>query len=161
MVKLRVAGQQGFTLIELLVVMGIIVTLVGISSINFARPQSVASLTTTVSQVVADIKSQQLLAMNGDQGSTVTQQAQGIVFNSGAYILFAGATYSVNDTNNYVVDAGNGVTITTTLPSNTVQFDKGTGAVVGYVNGSNTITLTTSSGSAIITLNKFGAVVVN
>lgn len=161
MSRLRAAGQQGFTLIELLVVMGITISLVAISSINFARPQTVTSFNTTVSSLVADLKSQQLLAMNGDEGSTTTQQVQGIVFASASYTLFAGTTFSASDVNNYTVNSGKGVKIVTTLPGNTVRFDKGTGAVVGYVSGSDKITITTDEDTAILTINKFGAVVVN
>jgi len=157
-------NQAGFTLTELLVVMGIITVLFALSTVGLGKTQSVVSTSTTVDTLLADIKSQQLLAMAGGVGnpSNTTAQSQGIYVQSNQYTLYAGSTFNAGDSNNYVVAAGQNISFSTTFSGGKVLFNKGAGDVSGFVNGSNTITITSStSGSKTITINRLGATSVN
>lgn len=154
--------QGGFTLIEALVVLMIMAVLFGLVSANLGSPQATGSLDSAVEGLVADLKGQQVLAMAGDQGSTTTQQPQGVRFAAGTYTLFAGSTFNAGDANNYVASPTSDITLSTTLPSAQIIFNKGTGDVAGFVSGSNTITLSRSGvTSKVITINRFGTVTVN
>lgn len=154
-------NQRGFTLVELLIVLVILSVLLALTTVNLARPQTTSSLDGAVNTLVADIKSQQMLAMSGDQGSTTSQQPQGLYLQPSSYTLFAGSTYSAGDTNNFVINTGQGITLATTFPSTGLIFNKGTGDVNGFVNGSNTITLSFNGTSKVVTVSRFGAVTVN
>jgi prepilin-type N-terminal cleavage/methylation domain-containing protein len=154
--------ERGFTLIELLVVIGLVSILVGLSFVNLGRPQASTSLATSADTLVSDIKSQQLLAMAGDQGGVTTEQPHGVYVQAGQYILFAGSVYSSSDTNNFTVTLDPNLTIATTFSSTQVVFLKGTGEVQSFVNGSNTITLSSPAlgTTKTITIDRFGAIVI-
>jgi len=157
-------NQAGFTLTELLVVLAIITILFALSTIGLGKTQSVVTTSTTVDTLLADIKSQQLLAMAGGIGNTANTaaQQQGVYVQSNQYTLYAGTTFNVGDTNNYVVPAGQNISFSTTFSGGKVLFNKGAGDVSGFVNGSNTITVTSSTGgSKTITINRLGATSVN
>jgi len=155
----RLHRQTGFTLVELMVSVVIIAILFALTSINLGQPQSNITVNTATDQLLNDLKTQQLLAMVGDQGTASTQQPHGILIQSNSYTLFSSATYNAGDTNNFIVTLGNGVTLTTTLPTSQVVFTKGSGDVTGFVNGSNTITIVGATGGVthIITIGRFGA----
>ena len=154
---------RGFTIIELLVVMGLIAILFGMSTINLIRPQNVASLNGASDTLVADIKSQQLLSMSGDPGTTATSQPHGLYIEGDQYTVFAANTYSAAESSNFVIKLDTGLALSTTFPSSQLIFSKVSGEVSGFTAGSNTITLTNtaSSDSRVITVNRFGALAVN
>ncbi|HWT55736.1 MAG TPA: type II secretion system protein [Candidatus Microsaccharimonas sp.] len=152
--------QSGFTLVELLVVMTIILILFGLSTVALGQPQNTTSSLDTVDTLLNDLKTQQLAAMSGAVGSGSSQQAAGVYVQSNQYTLFTGSSYSAGDAYNYVFTAPNGVSFRTTFPSGTVLFNKGDGSVSGFTAGSNTITVTTSAGSKVITITRFGAITV-
>ena len=153
--------RNGFTLIEALVVITIIVILFAMSAVNLSRPQETANITTTLDTVLADIKNQQILAMSGDEGGTTSAQPQGLLFQSNNFILFAGSSFVPADPNNFTESLGTGITLSTTLPVNTLIFVKGTGEVQGFTSGSNTITLAGAHSSHTITVSRFGATTIN
>lgn len=156
---MRLRNQQsGFTLVELLVVMTILLILFGLSTVALGQPQATTSSQDTVSTLVNDLKTQQLAAMSGTVGSASSQQPTGIYIQSNQYTLFTGSVYNAGDSYNYVFTAPTGVSFSATFPSSTVLFSKGDGAVSGFTAGSNTITITTSSGSKLITITRFGAI---
>jgi prepilin-type N-terminal cleavage/methylation domain-containing protein len=157
------SNTKGFTLIELLVVMGLMAVLFGLSAINLIRPQNVASLNGTSDTLVADIKSQQLLAVAGDPGTATTAQAHGLYVQSGQYTVFAATTYSAAEASNFVIKLDTSLSLSTTFPSSQVIFSKGSGEVQGFTAGNNTITLANaaSGDSRVLTINRFGAVTVN
>lgn len=161
MITRATTDQKGFTLVELLVVLTILSILLALTTVNLSRPQTTSSLDGAVNSLVADIKSQQMLAMSGDQGSTTSQQPQGLYLQSGSYTLFAGSTYSAGDGNNFAINPGQGIALATTFPGTSLIFNKGTGEVNGFVNGSNTITLSFNGSSKVVTVSRFGAVTVN
>ncbi len=153
--------EAGFTLVEVLIVMGILIVLLGISLVNLGRPQAAANSNTTVQTLVADLKSQQLAAMSGGTGGTSSAQPYGIYVQGAQFTLFTGSSYSAGDPNNFVESAASGVALSTTLPSSTVIFQKGSGDVQGFVNGSNTITLTGKDGTHTVTIGRYGGVAYN
>lgn len=155
-------AQSGFTLVEMLVVLFIIVILLGFSMVNLGGSQSSASINTTIDTLLSDLKSQQMLAMAGGKGGAASAQAHGLHIEANTYTLFAGTSYNGSDSNNFVVNAGNNITFTTTLPSAQIVFAKGDGSVTGFTNGSNTVTIRgLGTASRTITINRFGATTVN
>lgn len=153
--------SNGFTLIEILIVMVIVLLLFSLSFINIGKPQESTNLATVSDTLVADIKTQQILAMSGGKGSATTAQPYGVYIQSNQYTLFAGSTYSSSDPNNFTETLPAGITIGTTFPSSQLILDKGTGEVQSFTAGSNTITLTTAHNTRVITVGRFGAVTVN
>jgi prepilin-type N-terminal cleavage/methylation domain-containing protein len=153
--------QGGFTLIELLITLVIVAVLFGVSSINLGKSQQTANITATVDVLLADIKSQQSLAMFGGLGGTATAQSHGIYVQPKFYTLFPGTTYSAVNPNNFVISIPNSLSLSTTLPSTETTFTKGSGEVLGYVGGSDTITVTGLGSSRTFTINRFGAVGIN
>lgn len=155
--------MKGFSLLELMVVMGLIAILTALTVTNLIRPQTSASLDGVVNTLASDIKSQQLKAMVGDSLSATSAQEHGLRIQPTNYTLFKGASYSGGDTDNFTLQQGSDITLSTTLPSSVLIFTKAAGEVSGFVNGSNTITVTNSvSGQAkVLTINRYGAVSVN
>jgi prepilin-type N-terminal cleavage/methylation domain-containing protein len=152
---------QGFTLIEVLLVMGILAVLGGLTTMNLIQPQKTVSLDGTLAAVVADLKSQQIKAMGGDEVSGSTAQPHGIYVQSDRYTLFKGTTYSAVDTDNFVVMMDAGTTLATTnMPSGQMTFTKGTGAVTSFTSAP-TITVSSGGSSKIITINRHGVVSIN
>lgn len=160
MARYQPLNTRGFTLIELLVVLGIITVLFGLASINLVRPQNRASVQGIADTLVADIKSQQLLSMVGEDGQTASPLAHGIYMTNTQYTLFAGEAYSGSNANNFVVTLDSDVRMTTTFASSQVIFAAGDGAVQSYTAGSNSITLanTSSGDQKMITIGRYGAV---
>lgn len=152
--------ESGFTLIELLVVVAIIAVLFVLSTVNLGHAQTTASVTSATNTMISDLRNQQILAMEGDVGSTSSQQPHGLYIQSTSYTLFADASYSSSDPSNYTVSTSP-VTLSTTFPSNQVVFNVGDGSVNNYTSGDNTITLSGSGSSQTITINRFGATAVN
>jgi hypothetical protein len=140
--------------------MGVILVLFGLSTVALGQPQAITNSSDTLDTLVNDLKTQQLAAMVGTTGSGTSQQPAGIYVQSNQYTLFTGSSYSAGNSYNYVFTAPTGVSFSTTLPSGIVLFNKGDGSVSGFTAGSNTITITTSSGSKVITITRFGAVTV-
>jgi prepilin-type N-terminal cleavage/methylation domain-containing protein len=157
----RQGRAAGFTLVELLLVMGLMGVLLALTTIALVRPQSSASITSTVSGLVADLKAQQLKAMVGDSGTVATAQPHGVRIESAQYTLFKGSSYSGADAENFVVAVPDGVTLSF-APANII-FVKGTGEVTGFPLASDTITITSavSGESKQIVFNRYGALTVN
>jgi prepilin-type N-terminal cleavage/methylation domain-containing protein len=153
-------NQAGFTLVEMLVVIGIIAVLFALSAVNLGASQSSTSVATTTDTLLSDLRSQQLLAMSGGEGSANAQQPQGVYFQPNSYTLFADPTYSSSDPSNYTVNVGANQ-ISTTFSSDQVVFEKGSGEVTSFSSGSNTITVSGSTDSETIIINRFGATSVN
>ena len=152
--------EKGFTLVEIMITTAILVALCALTLINLGKPQTTASLSGAVDMLVADLRSQQQLAMSGDSGSTSSQQPQGLRLESGQYTLFAGSSYNGADTNNYTAELGDGISLSTTFPGSTILFDKSSGEVNGFSAGNNTITIQKNGDSKTITINRFGTVTV-
>jgi len=101
--NVSVNPKRGFTLIEVMLVMAIFSLLMGFVTINLLRPQNKASVDSLSTQLIADIKQQQLKAMVGDSEGQATSQQFGVYFESDGYTLFRGSSYSASEASNFEV----------------------------------------------------------
>jgi prepilin-type N-terminal cleavage/methylation domain-containing protein len=151
----------GFTLIELLVVMGILALLFSLGTASLSNLIPSTSVSTVTQGLVAELQSQQLKAMLGDTGGDNVPNEHGIYFTNSGYVLFKGGVYQDNDPHNLVVDYGDELTFSTSFPSATVVFSKGSGEVVGMAVAQRTINIYSSvtNHAGAITLNPYGVVI--
>lgn len=144
-----------------MLVVFIIALLFAFSVVNLGRPQQAANISTSVDMLLADIKTQQILSMSGNVGTTSTAQPHGIYLQSNQFILFSGSSYSSSATDDFTETLPSTIRLTTTIPSAQLLFIKGTGEVQGFTAGSNTITLTSATMTRTLTISRFGAAAVN
>jgi prepilin-type N-terminal cleavage/methylation domain-containing protein len=149
--------QRGFTLVEIIVVMALITILTGLAVINLFSAQTEVVSSASTNALISDLRSQQIKAMMGDDDGGSTAQPYGIVIEPDSYTLFAGSSFSPADPNNFVVDVEQGLTLSSTLPSNTIIFSKASGEITGFSASNNTITFTNTSGTqTVLSLNRYG-----
>lgn len=147
-------GGAGFTLIETLLVVGIFTVLMVITSFGFSRliPNTISQA--SESTLRADLRQQQIKSQLGDGGV-----AHGIAFSTNQYVLFTGSTYNPNAASNYVVTLDSDLTLTSTLPSNTLIFAPASGEPTTAVAPfQDQIILTNNSTNTITTfeINELG-----
>ena len=157
----RPLRQQGFTLVELMICVAIIAILFAVGSVNFGHAETTVTVGASTDGLLADIKSQQLLAMAGEMGSTTTDQPHGIYVQPHQYTLYSSANFNINDTNNFVFVVPSSITFASTLPSGKLLFKSGDGSVNGFVAGNNIINVSGLDGVKTITIDRFGATTVN
>ncbi len=160
-IKLSERSSKGYSITELLIVIAIFVFLSGFITLSLIHTQQHASLNGTIDQLTADMKQQQLKSMINDTEGRGTTDTYGIYFQSTAYTLFHGATYSSGDPTNFVVNLDTGLQFSAiNLPASSIIFAKGSGEVAGFTNGENTVRLqnTTSGDTKTITVNQYGAI---
>lgn len=150
-------NYAGFTLVEAILVIGLMAILFGISSITLVQPQAKNSLVVTSTNLIADIKQQQLLAMLGDAGSQITASSHGVRFDANSYTLFTGTNY-LGSTNQFAISLPQGITISSTsLPIDLIFAQRS-----GEPNAIVQITLSDGNGNQKnLTINRLGAINVN
>lgn len=154
--------QKGLTLIEFLIVIGIIAvisTAVGVKLIGVRQKNSISS---TLSQITVDIKSQQIKAMVLDTEGGVSTSSYGVHFNSSSYVLFKGTAYNPTDTSNFVINLGSDISFSSvSFSGQNVIFNKGSGEISGFINGSDGFLLTdkVSSEQKNVKFNIYGVIV--
>jgi len=156
-----ISSEKGTLLIELMVIVAIFVFLSGFIYVSLTNVQKHVSVNSTVDQLVADSKQQQLKAMIDDTEGRGASAAYGIHFDTGKYTLFHGLNFSQNDTSNFVVNLDSNLQFTNiTFPSSNVIFATQSGELVGFVNGQNTIKILNTSGGngKTITINQYGII---
>lgn len=155
--------RQGFTLIELALIMSIIAILISFISINLLKPQTTASIASTATILVSDLKEQQIKAMAGDSEGTATAQAHGIYFEPTRYTLFRGTVFPAGDPSNFTINLETGLSLSTSLPQQQIVFATRSGEAASYTSGSDTITLSHTQGGEqkTITINRYGAITIN
>lgn len=148
--------SNGFTLIELIVAMGIFATIIGITSINLLNAQRKSTLSATVQVFIADLKSQQLRAMVGEEDGSGAAADYGIHFETGSYTQFRGSY----GTTNFVSDLPGNTNVLTAFPSSQIIFEKGSGEISGFSIGTDTVTFqdTNNGTQKVIKLNRYGVV---
>lgn len=156
MVHNRFRTTLGFTLIELLVAIGIFSTLIGISSISLINAQRRSYLSAAVDVFTADLKSQQLRAMVGEEDTSGNAADYGVHFETSTYTQFR----SSYGTSNFVFDLPGNTNVVTTFPSSQIVFIKGSGEIAGFSDGLNTVTFqdTNDGSQRIVTINRYGVV---
>ncbi len=125
--------KRGFTLVELLLVIGIFALLAVITSLSFFTTVAQTDLSAAEDVLIADLKTKQANAMSGR----------------------ADTSWALSDS----TTLPQGVSLSTTFPSNTITFAGGTGEVVGFTEGSDTLTLSGTQGSRTVELNKYGTII--
>ncbi len=144
--------SSGFTIVELLVAIGIASTLLGFTTINLMGAQRTAITTSAAESLIADVKKQQVRAMNGVSGSS------GVHFESDGYTLFQGTAFDPNNPLNLFVELS-GNLVSSTFPNNTLVFLPISGEIDNFSETANTIVLQASGGSGqIITVNRYGVI---
>ena len=154
-------SDRGFTFVEIIVVIGILATITGLAIVNLSGIQRRSYLSAQLQTIVADIKSQQLKAMNGDTGGSSAHNAFGVRFSSSGYTLFRGSSYNASDTSNAVVALEGNIAIAdVTFPGSQVVFASGSGGLGTYTAGSTSFTLrnTIDSTEKTVTINRYGAI---
>lgn len=148
-------NNRGFTLVELLISIGIVSLLLGLTTINLLNVQRTTSVTAALEKLNADMKSQQIKAMNGaGSGGSF-----GVHLSSNTYILFHGASYNPNDPTNSQVLLDSNIALSSTFTGDTVVFDQRTGEVC-LLACTKMITVRNTSGTEqqTMTLNRYGTV---
>lgn len=161
MTRVRRDKQLGFTVIELVVVMGILATLMAMTTINLLGLQRRNHLSTSVSTLVTDFYLQRQRSMDGATQGRNSADSYGVRFESDRYILFHGNSYSENDPDNVSMPYAAPMSMSsTTFPNSVVVFAKGSGQIVGFTAGQNTLTLTNTSSNEQVTLswNQYGTI---
>lgn len=148
-------SQNGYTFIELLVVVAILGIMFGLAAINLLNAQQTTSLKTAEETLIADMKNQQLKAMNGIDNSG----SFGIHFpvpGNNTYVLFQGNTYDPLSSGNYTVSINGPISINGT----DIVFNKVSGEIYGYTNPVDiTVKNTNDSSQKVIELNQYGVIV--
>ena len=156
-----VCRQAGFTLIELLMVVGIIGILFTMATINLVRAQHTVSVSATVDQLVADLRTQQTKAMTGANDTTGNPNSYGVSFTVSGYKLFQG-TSDPGDGTDFAVTP-HGVTFSTNLPGNMIDFAQRSGEMCSNACGPYAVTVKNANGTEqrVLTVNKYGVVTDN
>jgi len=156
--------SKGFSLIEFIVTMIIVASLLGLVVINLFNARQRATVNTSITQLISDIKNQQIQAMVGDTEGRGTNSTYGVHFDTSTspqqYILYHG-TYNPSDATNLTVKLDDTVVFSSiTFPSSEINFSPVSGDISGFVSGQNTITVqeTASGSTKTITINKYGVV---
>lgn len=145
--------NKGFTLVEISVVVGVLITLLGLASINLPNIQQKTSMSTTLQVLISDMKAQQIKAMIGDTEGRPSASAYGVHFEANQYVLFNGSTYSSTDPANFPVSLPS--TLQSILPTDII-FSQVSGELAGP--SSATIQDITNGQQKTIHLNRYGVV---
>lgn len=151
-------NDSGFTLIELILVILIASTLSGLVVFSLIGTEKTSEINTETDVIASDLSSQQTKAMLGAGSSSGT--SYGIHFESDKYVLFAGDSYNVLDSKNFIVNIESGYQLSSTFPAGDVIFTFLTGTVSGFLNGNNSVTIHDINGNKTktITINRFGVI---
>lgn len=145
--------RRGATLTEIIVVMAVFLTLITLTTINLLGAKHSASLSSTITELIADLKSQQLKAMLGDTEGSGVERSYGIYFTSTKYYLFHD-TYNPADPNNFGIDLGDNILVVN--PNYPLVFAKGSGELP--LATSIVLTNSQTGEQKTIQLNKLGII---
>ena len=122
--------QKGFTLIELIIAIGIFTVITSLATINLLNAQHIASIDSTVTTLIADLKQQQIKAMTGDTEGRGTTSQYGVHFDANKYVLFHGS-YNAADNSNFVVNLEGTLNFTDITGNGDIIFSQGSGESSG------------------------------
>ncbi len=143
--------KKGATLIEIIVIMSIFITLAGLVTINLVGAKHKASLSSSLTLLVADLRSQQLKAMVGDTEGRGLEGSYGIYFTTSQYILFHDL-YNPSNSTNFAINLGDNIQVVS--PNFAVSFATGSGELT--TNTSIIINNIQTGEQKTIQLNKLG-----
>ncbi|OGD85668.1 hypothetical protein A2164_03070 [Candidatus Curtissbacteria bacterium RBG_13_35_7] len=150
--------RSAFTLIEILLVIAIFAILAGFTTINLIKPQTSASINSTVNTLVADIKEQQLKSMVGDTEGQSIAQTYGVRFETNRYILFHGM-YNPSEPSNFEINLDSNTTFTNLPSTQEFIFLKKSGEIINP--NSLTIQNNETNEQKTLTINRLGAITIN
>ncbi|MFH1832605.1 MAG: hypothetical protein ABH816_00360 [Candidatus Levyibacteriota bacterium] len=154
-------NKKGFSVVELIVVFGVTAIIFGLITFNLLRAQYSSSLNGQFLKFVADVREQQLKAMIGDTEGRSQSDDYGVRFEANRYILFHGSSYNANDPTNFIIYLDQNLEFSSTsLPGETIVFNKGSGEIAGFISGQNTLTLKNiqDNEQKTLTFNKYGVI---
>lgn len=157
----RITNARGTTLTEMLLIVGLVLSLIGLSSINLTSSLDRASINSTASVVVADMLQQRLKAMVGDTEGRGTIDSYGVKFENNRYILFHGTTYPIGDPDNLIINLDTNLEFSSvTFLNSEIIFTKGSGEIAGFAAGSNSVMLRNKNdtNTKTIIFNKYGVI---
>ncbi len=152
--------QLGFSLMEIIVVIGVFTTLFGVVMINMLGSVQKATLQSSITELLANLKQQQLQAMTLVAASGTTA-SYGIYFGTNTYTLFRGDTYQAGNSSNFTVSLGDNVILSSVLlPNTSVVFQRMNGEIASYNSSLDTITIknTQTNEQKTLELNRYGIV---
>jgi prepilin-type N-terminal cleavage/methylation domain-containing protein len=139
---MRKTLQQGFSLAEVLVVIGIFAVLSSLATINLLSAQHSASLQGQLATIIADIKQQQIKAMQGDTEGRASPDYYGVHFTTNAYTIFHGTSYNPNDSANLTFPLDTVFQFTNiTFTNSNLIFIPLSGEMYGYSSVTNSVIL--------------------
>ncbi|MCL4338328.1 hypothetical protein M1271_01415 [Patescibacteria group bacterium] len=153
--------KKGMSIVELVVVMAFFLILSGTITVNLLGLQQRTTLSSSLTTLINDIKSQQLKAQTGDAQGGTSDGNFGIYFESTKYTLFNGSVYNQSDPSNLVINLGENITFPNiSFPLGSLVFIKGSGEISGFTPGSDTIVIrnTASNEQNTIMLNRYGVI---
>lgn len=153
--------KRAFTLIELTVILGMLATLMSVSIVSLLRSQQSAYLSSTSSQFITDLRSQQIRSMTGDTENSGLIGSYGIYIQPSSYTVFRGTDYLPQDPSNYVVALPDNLTLSTNMVGSQIVFLPGSGDISNYDPNQDHITITDSSSgeSTAYHFNQYGVIV--
>jgi prepilin-type N-terminal cleavage/methylation domain-containing protein len=152
--------QAGFTLIELLLVLALITVTLTIATVNLFKPTAQAKIDSVSTDVVAILREAQNKAINTDTNGGTASNEYGVHFDASKYTLFKGTTFNQTDPNNFAVSAPQGITISSTLTSGNVVFQRISGEVISFDPSKNSVCIqqTALNKTTLLRINFVGVV---
>lgn len=154
---MRLPNQKGFTLMEMIIIVAITTTLLIITGVLFSTTIGRNQTENVTQDIVSTLRRAQWQSMNGHEDSQ-----WGVHFESDAFTLFKGTTYSSGAADNVVTNLPNDITISTvTLNGGGVDvvFETEFGDTTDY--GSIVIDQDTSLETRTVTINTVGMIDAN
>lgn len=146
--------KPGFTLTELVIVIGIVLTLLTLTtsvSLSSITQSQVGSATATL---IADLRATQAKAMAGATPGSTSIGGWGIYFESDRYTIFPGTTYLPGGPSNTTVYLPDNVVVSAT--TSTLVFANPSGALYSPPPSDPVITLTAGGSVNNIQVNSWG-----
>jgi prepilin-type N-terminal cleavage/methylation domain-containing protein len=148
-------NNYGFTIVELIITMGIFAIITSFVTINLLSAQHSATINTTTTTLIADLKQQQTKAMVGDTEGRSSTDQYGIHFDTDKYVLFHG-TYNEGDSTNFEVKLEGSLSFTNITGLGNIIFSKGSGESYGL--SSIVLSDSTTNRQKTITINVYGVI---
>lgn len=167
MIKKSCSKDHGFSLVELMIVIALLTVVLILTTVNLFKPVSKAKIDSTSSDLTSLLREAQNKAINTERESGITSDEYGVHFEINKYILFKGATYDPNGSDNFEVYTPENLTLTPNLPCpsppgecNNVVFKRISGEVVSFDNSKNTVCLAENATNkkVLLTVNFVGVV---
>lgn len=140
---------------------GLFAILFGLTMFSLFRFQGQSSQQSSTDTLVSDIKSQQLKAMVGGTDGRDDSDSYGVYFLTDSYVLFHGASYDPGNPDNFQVNLPSDLEIqNSTLPSNSVVFERRSGEITGFIPGQDSFTIRALNINRdfVVIFNRYGVI---